>query len=201
MIEKILTCSDKMSKEYCCTVVQLGEIQEIPGANTVAKTLVNGRTIVIGKEHKEGVAIDREHLLYEVLLLGGHAHNSLAASVLNRIGIGGQALDVSAVRKCDYTFMTLDKILKVDLLLGIDYLGAALVCELALYLKHLGLNYLFYLIDIGEDTAKLCDKRVESLELLLDLLSFHTRQLTESHLDYRLCLNLGQSKAFHQPCS
>ena len=54
MIEKILTCSDKMSKEYCCTVVQLGEIQEIPGANTVAKTLVNGRTIVIGKEHKEG---------------------------------------------------------------------------------------------------------------------------------------------------
>jgi hypothetical protein len=54
MIEKILTCSDKMSKEYCCTVVKLGEIQEIPGANTVAKTLVNGRTIVIGKEHKEG---------------------------------------------------------------------------------------------------------------------------------------------------
>ena len=43
-----------MTQEYCATVVRLGEIQEIKGANTVAKTLVNGRTIVIGKDHKEG---------------------------------------------------------------------------------------------------------------------------------------------------
>ena len=83
MIEKILTCSDKMSKEYCCTVVQLGEIQEIPGANTVAKTLVNGRTIVIGKEHKEGMAVHRKHLDDEVLFLGGHTDNALTASVLH----------------------------------------------------------------------------------------------------------------------
>lgn len=49
-----LTKSENMSQEYCATVVRLGEIQAIEGANTVAKTLVNGRTIVIGKDHKEG---------------------------------------------------------------------------------------------------------------------------------------------------
>lgn len=43
-----------MSQEYCATVVRLGEIHEIPNARTVAKTLVNGRTIVIGKDHHEG---------------------------------------------------------------------------------------------------------------------------------------------------
>lgn len=51
---KFFTQSEKMSQEYCCTIVRLGEILEIPGANTVAKTLVNGRTIVIGKDHKPG---------------------------------------------------------------------------------------------------------------------------------------------------
>lgn len=54
MENKFFTQSEKMSQEYCCTVVRLGEILEIPGANTVAKTLVNGRTIVIGKDHKPG---------------------------------------------------------------------------------------------------------------------------------------------------
>ena len=54
MENKFLTKSERMSQEYCCTVVRLGEILPIEGANTVAKTLVNGRTIVIGKDHKEG---------------------------------------------------------------------------------------------------------------------------------------------------
>lgn len=54
MENKMFTKSENMSLEYCATVVRLGEIQEIPGALTVAKTLVNGRTIVISKDHKEG---------------------------------------------------------------------------------------------------------------------------------------------------
>jgi len=54
METKIFTKSENFSQEYCATVVRLGEIFEIPNANTVAKTVVNGRTIVIGKDHKEG---------------------------------------------------------------------------------------------------------------------------------------------------
>lgn len=51
---KYLTCSKNMSEEYCCTIVRLGEILEIPGAKTIAKTIVNGRTIIVSKNQKEG---------------------------------------------------------------------------------------------------------------------------------------------------
>lgn len=54
MKTNVFTKSPNMTQEYCCTVVKLGEIQEIPNAKTVAKTLVNGRTIVISKDRKEG---------------------------------------------------------------------------------------------------------------------------------------------------
>ena len=54
MNTNVFTKSPNMTQEYCCTVVKLGEIQEIPNAKTVAKTLVNGRTIVISKDRKEG---------------------------------------------------------------------------------------------------------------------------------------------------
>jgi len=50
----MLTQSNDISHEYCCTVVKIGEIIPIEGANTVAKTLVNGREIVISKDIKEG---------------------------------------------------------------------------------------------------------------------------------------------------
>lgn len=49
-----LTKSKNFSGEYCATVVQLGEIKEIEGANTVAKTEVNGRTIVVSKMCNKG---------------------------------------------------------------------------------------------------------------------------------------------------
>lgn len=53
-LDKIFTKSENYSQEYCATFVKLGEIQEIPDARTVAKTNVNGRTIIISKERKEG---------------------------------------------------------------------------------------------------------------------------------------------------
>lgn len=54
MNSNLLSQSETMSHEYCCTIVKLGEIIPIEGANTVAKTLVNGREIVIDKDRKEG---------------------------------------------------------------------------------------------------------------------------------------------------
>lgn len=54
MNNNLFTKSDTFSQEYCATVVKIGEIQEIPNAKTVAKTIVNGRTIVVGKDTKEG---------------------------------------------------------------------------------------------------------------------------------------------------
>ena len=50
-----LTSSENMSHEYCCTIVQIGEIKPIEGADKIVQTEVEGRTIVIGKDEvKEG---------------------------------------------------------------------------------------------------------------------------------------------------
>ena len=54
MAKNVFTQSENMSKEYCCTVVRLGEILPIEGALTVAKTEVKGRTIVVAKNCKSG---------------------------------------------------------------------------------------------------------------------------------------------------
>ena len=50
-----LTTSENMSHEYCCTIVKIGEIKPIEGADKIVQTEVEGRTIIIGKDEvKEG---------------------------------------------------------------------------------------------------------------------------------------------------
>lgn len=50
-----LTSSEKISHEYCCTIVKIGEIKPIEGADKIVQTEVEGRTIIIGKDEvKEG---------------------------------------------------------------------------------------------------------------------------------------------------
>lgn len=53
-MKNLLTKSNEMSTEYCISVVRLGEILPIENADSIAKTLVNGREIVISKDKKEG---------------------------------------------------------------------------------------------------------------------------------------------------
>ena len=53
-MKNLLSKSSEMSTEYCISVVRLGEIIPIENADSIAKTLVNGREIVISKDKKEG---------------------------------------------------------------------------------------------------------------------------------------------------
>jgi len=51
----IISKSDKIKSEYCCTVVQIGEIKPIEGKDLIGQTLVNGLSIVVRKDQvKEG---------------------------------------------------------------------------------------------------------------------------------------------------
>lgn len=45
-----LSSSEHISREYCCTVVQIGEIASIEGADFLGKTLVNGFQVVVRKD-------------------------------------------------------------------------------------------------------------------------------------------------------
>lgn len=50
----MLSCSERIKQEYCCTVVQIGECFPIEGADRIQRTLVNGQDMVISKEIKPG---------------------------------------------------------------------------------------------------------------------------------------------------
>ena len=50
-----MTKSEKFTQEYCCTVVRVGELKPIDGADKIAQTIVNGESIVVRKDQvKEG---------------------------------------------------------------------------------------------------------------------------------------------------
>lgn len=54
-MSKIITKSDNIKSEYCCTVVQIGEIKPIEGRDLIGQTIVNGLSIVVRKDQvKEG---------------------------------------------------------------------------------------------------------------------------------------------------
>ena len=54
-MKRVLECSELMSHEYCCTIIQVGKLNPINGSDFLAETMVEGRTIVIRKDQvKEG---------------------------------------------------------------------------------------------------------------------------------------------------
>ena len=67
-----LSKNKNFKEEYCASVVKIGEIQPIEGKDRIVKTLVNGLTIVIGKQDfKEGdiaVYVSNECVIHELFL-------------------------------------------------------------------------------------------------------------------------------------
>lgn len=54
-MKNLLTQSNKIKHEYCCTVVRIGELHPIEGKDKIVSTLVNGLSMVVRKDQvKEG---------------------------------------------------------------------------------------------------------------------------------------------------
>ena len=200
LIRELGNADDGSDLLSLCQLDEVYDISSLCGSRCLGDLICLAEMYLtrIGKEHKVGVAVNRKHLLDEVLLLGGHTDNALAASVLYRIGVGGETLDVAATRQGDNTLVTLDKILKNDVVLCLNDLGAAGVGILILDLGHLVLDDLLDAVYVGKYSAKVDNKRVKSCKLFLDLVSLHARQLSEGHLNDRLSLNIGETEALHQ---
>ena len=49
-MNKMFSCSQEMSREYCCTIVRVGDIEPIQGSDFLGKTLVDGVQIVVRKD-------------------------------------------------------------------------------------------------------------------------------------------------------
>ena len=47
MANNFFSKSDKFKEEYCCTILQVGEIHPIKGKDLIGYTLANGESIVV----------------------------------------------------------------------------------------------------------------------------------------------------------
>lgn len=55
MMENYLTKSKNFTEEYCCSIVRIGELQDVENSDNLKKTYINGESIVVNKnEVKEG---------------------------------------------------------------------------------------------------------------------------------------------------
>lgn len=48
--QNILTQSDRMSEEYCCNIIRVGELHPIPGSDFLVQTFINGDSVVVRKD-------------------------------------------------------------------------------------------------------------------------------------------------------
>ena len=83
----MLSCSEKIRHEYCCTVVQIGECFPIEGADRIQRTVVNGMDMVISKDIKPG----------DIMIYAANETELLPSflSVNNQYGISDYALNAN----------------------------------------------------------------------------------------------------------
>ena len=138
------------------------------------------------------------HLLHEVLLAGGGAHDALAAALLGAIGGLGQALHVAVVGQRDHHVLLLDQVEHVDLALQHGDLRAARVGVLALDLQDLVLDDAQHHALVGQHLLVVGDQLLKLGVLGLDLVALQAGQALQAHVQYGLGLALGQPEAAHQ---
>ena len=95
-----------------------------------------------------------EQVLDEVAVLDVHAADAAAAAVLLAVGVERQRLDVAGAGDRDHHLLVGDQVLDVDLALGVDDLGAALVAEALADLEQL-------LLDDREDAQLVAEDRAQ----------------------------------------
>ena len=139
-----------------------------------------------------------EHGLCHILFAPGHALDASAAAVLDRVCVGGYTLDIAEVRHGEHAGLLGDKILDINLAADIFNDGAAVVAELLGNGAGLLADYSKYSRLVRENIYKVGYLRLELSHLVLDLYALESGQLAESHLDYRLRLNLIETEAVHE---
>ena len=111
----------------------------------------------VGEEQQVVVRRADEEVLDEVAVLHVHAHDAAAAAVLLAVGVQRQRLDVAGVGDRDHHLLVGDQVLDVDVALGVDDLGAALVAEALADLEQLLLDDREHAQLVAEDRAQLAD--------------------------------------------
>ena len=76
------------------------------------------------------------------------------------VGIGRNSLDIARVCKRNYALVTLNKVLKVNLVLAVDYLCTALIGVFSLDFLKLALDNFSNSCRVGKDFVQLLNMRI-----------------------------------------
>ena len=136
-------------------------------------------------------------MLDEVLVARGAALHAHAAAVLRAVLGQRRALDVSHVRHGDHHVLVGVEILGVELLRGVDDLGAALVAVLLLHLDQLLADDAHLLVAARQHLAEVGDALFELLALGVELAAFEAREGAQTHVDDGCRLEVAQTEALH----
>ena len=137
-------------------------------------------------------------MLDVVVLLGVHPHHADPAAALDAVGGDRQPLDVAGARDRDDHVLLGDQLLEVDLALGRQDLGAAVVAELLAHLLELLADDGHQPGLVGQDAAQLGDALHQVGVLALDALALEAGQRAQAHVEDGLGLDLGQRELAHQ---
>ena len=184
-------------------VVHLDYIHQIRAARGAAGlrniiALLDIYAAGLGEEQNIIVRGRSEHGLHEVLVLRRHRADALAAAPLGAVLTDGQALDIAAVGQRKDALLLFDKILHVDLIDNVLYLGAALVAVLIAQRDKLIFQNALDKLGVGKQALEISDFLFKLLVLKLQLLAVESLKRDKAHITYRLRLNVAQAEALHQ---
>ena len=154
-----------------------------------------------GEEEEVVVRRGDEEVLDVVVVLEVHAHHADPAPALLAVGRDRQALDVARARDRDDHVLLGDQVLELELLLGGDDLGAAVV---AARVDLLDLEQLLadQAVDprlVREDRPQLRDPLLQIGVLVLDPLPLEPGEPGEAQVEDRLGLDLRELELLDQP--
>ena len=137
-------------------------------------------------------------ILDEVLLLGGHAPQTLAAPVLAAVLGQVRTFHVAVVGQDDRHVLLGDQVLEVDVGGGVQDRGAAFVAELVDHLAQLALDQIHQQDVAGQQLQEPLDGRAGLGVLLADLVPLQAGEPLQPHVQHGLGLDLGEAELLDQ---
>ena len=151
-----------------------------------------------GDEQQEVVRRGDEEVLDVVAFFEVHAHDPDAAAVLRAVGRDRQALDVAGGGDGDDHLLDGDHVLDVDLVLGGDDLGAAVVAVHLLDLEQFLFDHVVDRDLVGQQAFEIGDALQQVAMLLFDLVTLEGGEVAQAQVDDGLGLLLAEAEARHE---
>ena len=129
-------------------------------------------------------------MLDEVLITCSTSLHSYSTSILSLVLSKRCSLDISEMRNCNYNILISIEVLWVEFLCRKCNLGSSLITVFLLHLKSFILDDTHLKVNVCKNILTILDELHKLVVLVLELLSFESGELTESHFYNRCSLSL-----------